>query len=90
MGSLIVLLTEVRTFRPLLELATPISVFSNRNFAQIHKLFCGRETLMITQVARTDALALRAAVLGLLDLKRLLAQEDECDELTYTSNKSVG
>jgi hypothetical protein len=43
---------------------------------------------MITQVARTDALALRAAVLGLLDLKRLLAQEDECDELLYTSNKS--
>jgi hypothetical protein len=42
---------------------------------------------MITQVARTDGLALRAAVLGLLDLKRLLAQEDECDELTYTSNK---
>ena len=43
---------------------------------------------MITQVARTDGLALRAAVLGPLDLKRLLAQEDECDELTYTSNKT--
>jgi len=42
---------------------------------------------MITQVARTDGLALRAAVLGLLDLTRPTTQEDERDELTYTSIK---
>jgi hypothetical protein len=42
---------------------------------------------MIAQVARADGLALRAAVLGLLDLTRPTTQEDERDELTYTSNK---
>jgi hypothetical protein len=86
-GRSTVLLAEDREIHPLLELATRFSPFSNRNF-EIPRNTLRRQKnqrmLRITQLARTDDLALRAGRPRALGTGRTRRLESECDERAYT------